>query len=291
MKKIFLALFAVIVMIASGCSGFLDENPKSAFVGVEAYSNPKLVYINCVASLYVPRTMPNLSEFDQVLYYFDNCASDLVITPGRRNGWVDGGPHQQVFQHDFDQTFSKLADAWNALYTYIALCNRSLDQVKEIIAGGGDEKLLAPYISEITILRDIYYSIALDYWGRIPIVTTGSTSISEVKQLNRSEAYKWLLEDVATNIPNLASAKSQNTGEYYGRMTKAIGYMLLQELAINAPIYNLDNWAQSPYIASIVADNYPDAHGYSAPTAADDSKIFPPELIKTGRYVYDLDGV
>ena len=76
-------------MIASGCEGFLDENPKSAFIGVEAYSNPKLVYINCVASLYVPRTIPNLSEFDQVLYYFDNCGGDMVITPGRRNGWVD----------------------------------------------------------------------------------------------------------------------------------------------------------------------------------------------------------
>ena len=81
MKKIYFALFAIIVMMASGCEGFLDENPKSAFIGVEAYSNPKLVYINCVASLYVPATIPNLSEFDQVLYYFDNCAADMVITP------------------------------------------------------------------------------------------------------------------------------------------------------------------------------------------------------------------
>ena len=125
MKKIFFAFFAIVIIMASGCKGFLDENPKSSFIGVEAYSNPKLIYINCVASLYVPSTIPNLTDYDQLLYYFDNAAADLVITPGRRNGWVDGGPHQQIFQHDIDQTFGKLAQAWNTLYTYIALCNRS----------------------------------------------------------------------------------------------------------------------------------------------------------------------
>lgn len=296
MKKLYFALLAIVVMMASGCEGFLDENPKSSFIGVEAYSNPKLVYINCVASLYVPATIPNLSEFDQILYYFDNCAADLVITPGRRNGWVDGGPHQQIFQHDIDQTFGKLATAWNALYTYIALCNRSLDQINDILEAGGDEAVLKPYISEISILRDIYYMVALDYWGRIPIVTSGKTNISEVKQSSRSEALKWLLDDVTALIPDLPSAKSQNPGEFYGRMTKAIGYTLLQKLALNSPIWSLDDWNNSPYIASVVKDNYPDAHNYPNPVVDgsgrdDDSKIFPPELIKTGRFEYDMDGV
>lgn len=296
MKKLYFALFAIVMMIASGCEGFLDENPKSSFIGVEAYSNPKLVYINCVASLYVPSKIPNLSDYDQILYYFDNAAGDMVITPGRRNGWVDGGPHQQIFQHDIDQTFGKLATAWNALYTYIALCNRSLDQVKDILAEGGDEAVLNPYISEISVLRDIYYMVGLDYWGRIPIVTSGSSSISDVKQSSRSEALKWIIEDVSSLIPDLPSAKSQNTGEFYGRMTKAIGYTLLQKLALNAPIWSLDDWSNSPYIATVVKDNYPDAHNYPNPVVDaagrdDDSKIFPPELIKTGRYVYDMDGV
>jgi len=296
MKKIYFALFAIVVMMASGCEGFLDENPKSSFIGVEAYANPKLVYINCVASLYVPRTIPNLSEFDQVLYYFDNCAGDMVITPGRRNGWVDGGPHQQIFQHDIDQTFSKLADAWNSCYTYIALCNRSLDQVKQILEDGGDEAVLNPYISEISILRDIYYMVALDYWGRIPIVESAKSSIADVKQSSRSEALAWLINDVSSLIPNLPSAQSQKTGEFYGRMTKAIGYTLLMKLALNSPIWSLDNWENSPYIAEVVKDNYPDAHGFTAPVVDgagrdDDSKIFPPELIKTGRYEYNMDGV
>ena len=81
MKKIFFAFFAIVIIMASGCKGFLDENPKSSFIGVEAYSNPKLIYINCVASLYVPSTIPNLTDYDQLLYYFDNAAADLVITP------------------------------------------------------------------------------------------------------------------------------------------------------------------------------------------------------------------
>ena len=298
MKKIYFALFAIIVMMASGCEGFLDENPKSAFIGVEAYSNPKLVYINCVASLYVPNTIPNLSEFDQVLYYFDNCAADMVITPGRRNGWVDGGPHQQIFQHDIDETFGKLATAWNACYTYIALCNRSLDQVKQILEDGGDPDILNPYISEISILRDIYYMVALDYWGRIPIVESGSMSIADVKQSSRSEALAWLINDVSTLIPELPSALSQRTGEFYGRMTKAIGYTLLMKLALNSPIWSLDNWENSPYIAEVTKDNYPEAHQFAdtAPVVDgkgrdDDSIIFPKDLIKTGRYEYNMDGV
>lgn len=295
MKKLYFALFAIVVMLASGCEGFLDENPKSSFIGVEAYANPKLVYINCVASLYVPRAIPNLSEFDQVLYYFDNCAGDMVITPGRRNGWVDGGPHQQIFQHAIDQTFSKLADAWNSVYTYIALCNRSLDQVKEILADGGDPNVLNPYISEISILRDIYYMVALDYWGRIPIVESGSASISEVTQSSRSGALKWLIEDVSSLIPNLPSAQSQKTGEFYGRMTKAIGYTLLMKLALNSPIWSKDNWEDGEYIAKVVKDNYPEAHNFPNPVVGggkdDDSIIFPPELIKTGRFEYNMDDV
>ena len=295
MKKIYFALFAIVVMLASGCEGFLDENPKSSFIGVEAYANPKLVYINCVASLYVPRAIPNLSEFDQVLYYFDNCAADMVITPGRRNGWVDGGPHQQIFQHAIDQTFSKLADAWNSVYTYIALCNRSLDQVREILADGGDPNVLDPYISEISILRDIYYMVALDYWGRIPIVESGSASISDVTQSSRSEALKWLINDVSSLIPDLPSAQSQKTGEFYGRMTKAIGYTLLMKLALNSPIWSKDKWDDGAYIAEVVKDNYPEAHNFPNPVVGggkdDDSIIFPPELIKTGRFEYNMDGV
>ena len=282
--------------MASGVKVSLMKTRRVRLSVLRLYSNPKLIYINCVASLYVPSTIPNLTDYDQLLYYFDNAAADLVITPGRRNGWVDGGPHQQIFQHDIDQTFGKLAQAWNTLYTYIALCNRSLDQVRDILAEGGDEDLLKPYISEISILRDIYYMVGLDYWGRIPIVTSGKSSISDVTQSSRSAALKWLLEDVASLIPDLPSAKSQNTGEFYGRMTKAIGYTLLQKLALNAPIWSLDDWSNSPYIATVVKDNYPDAHNYPNPVVNnegrdDDAKIFPANLIKTGRYEYDMDNV
>ena len=47
----------------------------------------------------------------------------------------------------------------------------------------------------------------------------------------------FLRDELTDIIPHLPEAKSADSNsQYYGRITKAVGYMMMAKLAINAPI-------------------------------------------------------
>ena len=52
MKKTLLSSIILAGLIFSSCSNFLEETAYSSFDKEEAYSNPTLVYLNAVASVY-----------------------------------------------------------------------------------------------------------------------------------------------------------------------------------------------------------------------------------------------
>lgn len=218
----------------SGCS--LDETPVSKFDEKAAYDNSNLIFVNSVANVY-SAIGNNIYGGDNGIQSMNMVSSDMVIVPGRQGDWVDGGKWQNLSLHNFSPSQDMFVNNWNHIYSIVGLCNASIAKLEGLKSQNPD---VEAYQYELRALRAVYYYLALDNWGNIPIVTSAEQSLADVKQLSRPKVFEWVVSELNACIPHLSAAMSQNTGEFYGRMTQGIVYACLAKCAINAPIYNTE---------------------------------------------------
>lgn len=240
MKKVLVSSMLILGGLFSACSGFLDEDPKSKIPEEEAYKSEKLVYVNTIATIYTSFGNRLYGSTDNV-HTLQEFSSDAWILPGRQGDWVDGGKWQSLFLHNYGPGNATIKSTWNALYTIIGNCNTSIDNLETFIQAGG-ESYLQDYQYEARAVRAILYYHLVDLFGRVPLVTSSKTVMADVNQSSRSEVYQFIVDELTDCIPHLPSGKCQNMGKYYGRVTKAVGYMAMAKVAINSPILSKDDW-------------------------------------------------
>ena len=150
----------------------------------------------------------------------------LSFQEGRVTG-VDGGKWQNFFLHNFASSVDTYNNNWKNIYKIIGQCNGSIDQLTPLLTDHPDYKA---YVSELRALRAIYYYYAMDLFGQIPVVTSSTQSIKDVKQSNRSEVFDFVVKELTEVLPELAPDQSQKTGKYYGRITQPIAYIVSCEV-------------------------------------------------------------
>lgn len=249
MKKVLVSSMLILGGLFSACSGFLDEDPKSKIPEEEAYKSEKLVYVNTIATIYTSFGNRLYGSTDNV-HTLQEFSSDAWILPGRQGDWVDGGKWQSLFLHNYGLGNATIKSTWNALYTIIGNCNTSIDNLETFIQAGG-ESYLQDYQYEARAVRAILYYHLVDLFGRVPLVTSSKTVMADVNQSSRSEVYQFIVDELTDCIPHLPSGKCQNMGKYYGRVTKAVGYMAMAKVAINSPILSKDDWNDGSLVGGI----------------------------------------
>lgn len=249
MKKVLVSSMLILGGLFSACSGFLDEDPKSKIPEEEAYKSAKLVYVNTIATIYTSFGNRLYGSTDNV-HTLQEFSSDAWILPGRQGDWVDGGKWQSLFLHNYGPGNATIKSTWNALYTIIGNCNTSIDNLETFIQAGG-ESYLQDYQYEARAVRAILYYHLVDLFGRVPLVTSSKTVMADVNQSSRSEVYQFIVDELTDCIPHLPSGKCQNMGKYYGRVTKAVGYMAMAKVAINSPILSKDDWNDGSLVGGI----------------------------------------
>ena len=249
MKQYIIGSMLLSSILLASCS--LDETPRSKFSEEEAFSTPKLVYVNTVANVYSSIGNGLYGSDGGSVHTFQEFSSDASIIPGRQGDWVDGGAWQNIFLHNFESSVSKYNDVWNNLYRVIGLANSSIDRLNKYL---GEHPEYADYVYELRALRAVYYYYVMDLFGQVPLVVSSEVSANEVNQSNRSDVFKFVTTELAECIPHLSDSKSQNEGEYYGRITKAVAYMCMAKCAINAPVYTIDDTTPTSYSAFVGTD-------------------------------------
>ena len=249
MKKVLVSSMLILGGLFSACSGFLDEDPKSKIPEEEAYKSEKLVYVNTIATIYTSFGNRLYGSTDNV-HTLQEFSSDAWILPGRQGDWVDGGKWQSLFLHNYGPGNATIKSTWNALYTIIGNCNTSIDNLETFIQAGG-ESYLQDYQYEARAVRAILYYHLVDLFGRVPLVTSSKTVMADVNQSSRSEVYQFIVDELTDCIPHLPSGKCQNMGKYYGRVTKAVGYMAMAKVAINSTILSKDDWNDGSLVGGI----------------------------------------
>ena len=234
--------------IISSCS--LDENPKDQIPEEEAYADAGALYRNTVATLYNyiggATDGQGLQGTCRGIYDLQTFGSDEAMIPTRGTDWYDGGIWQELYRHDWTPGHPMLGNAWSYLYKVITLCNRSLELL-ESHQHLLDEVQYVEYTAEVRALRAIYYWYLMDLFGRIPIITTSKTSLSQLQQMPRSQIFKFVCTELQQVCPYLHHENSARPGDYYGRVTYHVACFVLAKLMLNAEVYLDNNWTDGDH--------------------------------------------
>ena len=241
MRKILYTIIAISALWLTACS--LDETPYTQLPESEAYKTPDAVYINTVAGLY--SGLRSVIGTDHGNWDMNAITTDEAMIPTRGSDWDDGGVWRSLFRHQWTPSMNMFNNMWNDRYTAIGRCNQSLKIIEEAKAANPSVTFYDTYIAEVRAIRAFAYFYLLDNFARVPIVTSADTPISEIQQSDRSAVYEFVKTELQEVVPHLADAKSSAQGEYYSRITQPAAYFLLAKLALNAEVYNDNNWLQN----------------------------------------------
>ncbi len=245
MKKLILLSCILCGFALLSCSKFLEENPRDQIPEEDAYDNATSAYLNTVATLYNYvggySDSQGLQGTYRGIYDLNTFTTDEAILPTRGGDWYDGGFWQGLFLHKWGVNSDAIRATWEYLYKVIVLSNKSLERLDEFYKQTNN-KYIPAYMAEVRSFRAMYYYYLVDMFGRVPQVLSSSTPMKEVKQSTREEVFSFVVKELQESLPLLSTERSNQLGDYYGRMTRPVAYFLLAKLALNAEVYTDNDW-------------------------------------------------
>ena len=244
-KKIFALPLLAISLSFTSC---LDETPKDQIPESEIYDSANSLYVNAVASLYnyigAHEEGEGLQGTCRGIYDYNTLTTDEAIIPIRGGNWYDGGLWENMYDHTWTATDTDLYNVWKYLYKVIVLSTKSLetiDQHKSLL----NDQQRDEYKAEVRAVRAMFYYYTMDMFGRIPILESSTQKTADIRQSNRSDVFKYIVNELQAVAPLLPNEHSNLQGNYYGRVTRPVAWFLLAKLALNAEVYTDDNWTDS----------------------------------------------
>lgn len=243
MKKIFSYILTIpLTLCVYGC---LDEHPKDQLDQEAIYNNADNIYKNAVASLYnyvgSNQESEGLQGTCRGIYDYNTLTTDEAMIPIRGGDWYDGGLWENMYQHKWSANDIYLYDVWKYLFKVIVLSNQSLsviDSHRQLLSAEQERDFTA----EVRAVRALFYYYAMDMFGQIPLVTSYDVKLDQVVPSKRSEVFRFIFDELQAVAPLLADAHSNKEGDYYGRVTRPVVNFLLAKLALNAEVYDDDDW-------------------------------------------------
>ena len=222
-----LALLGVVA--AAGCTD-LTEVPYTEIT--EANFDPKPGDLAAmIAPAYTPMRGIWMSWYGMVDWQGE--VGDMLLTPVRPNGWYDGGIYIQNHEHRWNASSPGMPNGlWGNSYNGINAANRVMYQIESgVLPLEGAIKDAT--IAELRAVRAYYYTLLLDNFGNIPIVTD-FTSTELPEQSTRQEVFDFVVGEFTDVMPLLSSEAGQ---AMYGRMNQWAAKGILARVYLNAGVY------------------------------------------------------
>ena len=235
----------VVALAAMTTTSCLTEDPRDQLYEDDIYNNAQNIYINAVAVLYNyiggSADSEGLQGTCRGIYDYNTLTTDEAMIPIRGGDWYDGGLWENMYQHKWSPNDLPLYNTWKYLYKVVVLANKSLyiiDKNKNLLT----EEQKVAYEAEVRAVRALFYYYIMDMYGRVPVVTSYEQPQDEVLQSERSEVFRFIVDELQAVAELLPNERSNKMGNYYGRVTRPVAHFLLAKLALNAEIYCDDNW-------------------------------------------------
>jgi len=229
--------FILVTIVLAACS--LDEHPRDQIPEEEAYTSADKLFNNTVATLYNyiggTKEGQGLQGTGRCVWDLQTFSSDEAMIPTRGTDWYDGGLWQAMYKHSWTSGHEIIGNSWLYLYKVITLCNRSLATLEAHKELAGENYVF--WKAEIRALRAIYYWYLIDLFGDVPLVLSSDVSMNEMTRSPRAKVFQFCIEELEACNPNLALENSVKEGEYYGRVTLAVGLFAMAKLMLNSAVY------------------------------------------------------
>jgi starch-binding outer membrane protein, SusD/RagB family len=188
------------------------------------------------------RAYTKLQRFpeEQRLWSLMQNASDEMVIPGRDDGmWWEQGRWDELHTHRFNSTNKILRQSWEYVFEGISACNEVIYTTEEsTITFDGKDRI----VSEIKVLRALFYFWAIDNWGNVPF-TINFADRELPEQKDRAFIFNFIEQEILDNVDKL---QVEPTPDYYGRVTQGMAYTLLAKLYLNAEEWiNVNKYQQA----------------------------------------------
>lgn len=231
----------------TSCDDFLEDKSRNTISDEEAYGTLSALKNNTVLDLYNyiggTSNSEGLQGTDRGVFDLNSLTTDEAIVPTRGGDWYDGGLWQRLFTHSWTASEEPFYDTWNYLYKVVMLCNKYVEIVEDYqTKHPEDVATTTTYLAEIRAIRCIYYFYIIDLFGNAPLVLETGNLNSTVLQTARYSAFDYIVNELREVAPLLPATKSNNYGDYYGRVTRPVAYAYLAKMCLNAPVYADVDW-------------------------------------------------
>ena len=226
--KLSATLVAVLAFGSMSCTD-LTEVPYTEIT--DKNFNPSAADLAAlVGAAYTPLHATWMSWYGMV--DFQEETADVLLTPVRPNGWYDGGVYIRLHEHRWDPNQGQPNGLWGNAFSGINAANRVIYQIESGVVPT-DAATKTSLLAELRAVRAYYYSLLLDNFGNVPIVTD-FTKAEPPEQSTRQQVFDFVIKELTETIPQLSTETGNAT---YGRINKFAAQGILARVYLNAGVY------------------------------------------------------
>src|SRR5256885_552451 len=159
--------------------------------------------------------------------------ADVLVTPERVNGWWDGGVYYRQHTHSWTLDSYTFSHTWGNCFSSINDVNRVIYQIESGKIPVTNDSARTGILAELRALRAYDYSVLLDDFRSVPIVTD-FTAKDLPRQNTAQEVYDFVVSELTAVIPSLST---QTGVAMYGRMNRWAAEAILARVYLNAQVY------------------------------------------------------
>lgn len=224
MKKIYIILFTICAF--TSCADYLDRFPT------DKPSSESFLQTNTELDLAINNAY-------RVLYYLSNNISEYLYLDGATDAvrirGNYGGDIETISLGNHTPSTSIFGSTWNHFYTYIARCNRIINNINNVQDATDTERDVA--LSQALFLRAYAYGELISFFGDVPWVVNEIVSVNDgmLPRTDKSEILSNILNDLKyaeEKLPVKWDADNE------GRATRWAAYALHARLALRFGLYD-----------------------------------------------------
>ena len=177
--------------------------------------------------------------------YNQEVSSDFLVFPQRGTDWEDGGKWRVLHRHTWTSTTIGIENMWEHLYDGVTKSNQIIELLNEVAETDATLKAKA----EMEVLRSFFYYLLIDNYGAVPYLETFNDAPESPFRTKRADILERLITVVEEATPLLSDA--QTVGNQ--KVSKAMAWMLLSKLYLNANIYRGESTVAVADMDSVVS--------------------------------------
>ncbi|HVK49855.1 MAG TPA: RagB/SusD family nutrient uptake outer membrane protein, partial [Pseudobacter sp.] len=252
MKSLLYLPIVCTVLLAAGCSKFLDKVPLDS-VNSSNYWQTEDDAISAVNGAYQPLQWPKL--YNLRMWTTDIWAGNSLVGAG---GGTDGIETQDIANFVTSTDNAAALDIWRGPAPGILRCNLILKNVPGMTINEGLKNRI---IGEAQFLRAHYYFILVQLFGDVPLITEPQVPSDDLRpaRTDKAKVYELIIDDLSKAITNLPP-RAQYSGSDIGRATKGAAIGMLMKVYLTLGNYQkvVDLYAQLNGMGYALNANYSD---------------------------------